>query len=117
LSYTDDLIVVPRNSKILLALLFVVIAQIGACSAISTDEFYIMPIFCTAVGAPFESNPLDIPMAVYAVGLVLNLVMIVIGVVFRKATFVAAIFCSIMLVGNITQVALLKNGFLWCDGP
>jgi hypothetical protein len=116
LSYTDEP-VEPRNSRILLALLIVVIAQIGACSTISTDEFFILPLFCTVAGSPFESHPLDIPMAVYAVGLVLNLVMIAIGVALRKATFVAVIFCSIMLIGNLTQIVLLKNGLIWCDGP
>ena len=116
MSYTDEP-VEPRNSKILLALLIVVLAQIGACSTISTDEFYIMPLFCTVAGSPFEWHPLDIPMAVYAVSLVLNLVMIAIGVAFRKATFVALIFCSIMLVGNVTQIVLLKNGLIWCDVP
>jgi hypothetical protein len=116
LSYIDEP-VEPRNNKILLALLFIVIAQIGACSAIGGGEFYVMPILCTAAGTHFGSNPLDVPMTVYAVGLVLNLIFIAVGIVFRKATFAAAIFCSIMLIGNITQIVLLRYGLIWCDGP
>jgi hypothetical protein len=114
LSYIEEP-VTPRNRKVLLALLIVVVGQIGACSTISSDEFYIMPIFCTVAGNHFESHPLDIPMAIYAIGLLLNLVMIAIGIAFRKVTFISLIFCSIMLAGNIVQVHFLKNGLIWCD--
>jgi hypothetical protein len=104
-----------NNSKILLALMIIVVGQVGACSVIGGEEFYVKPIFCTAVGDPFEPNALRTLMLVYAVGLLLNAFVIAAGVIFRKATLVAAIFCSLILVCNIAQIFLLKYGLLWCD--
>jgi hypothetical protein len=106
-----------RNSKILLALMLIIVGQVGACTVIGGDEFYVAPIFCRASGTHFEPGPLSIPMAIYAIGLLLNLIVIVVGVIFRRTTLVAAMFCSLMLAGNIAQAVLLKYGMLWCDAP
>jgi len=53
----------------------------------------------------------------YAIDLLLNPIVVMIGLFNRKVAPFALAFAAVMLAGNIGQIWLLDAGKIFCDGP
>ncbi|MEK6540991.1 MAG: hypothetical protein AABZ45_02605 [Pseudomonadota bacterium] len=104
----------PRRLKLLAALALVLFLQIGGCTYLGGDDFYAMPLFCTASDL---TGAAEFSLGIYTIALLLNPLVVMAGFALKRMTLIALIFAALTLCGIVTQNFLLNSEVLHCDAP
>ncbi len=108
MAYLDEK---QRNTKLVYVLLVIFILQIGSCTIIGGDDFWIKPLFC--IGLQSESL-FSVILYLYAFALIVNPIIFIFGIFISKMRRFVLIFSTILLISIIIQIILLESDLLKC---